>query len=244
MNDELMKDFLLEAFPNPERKGCPDEITLKSLAEDRLPVDDPARVHIVSCSPCYAEYRHFRQDWIESGAASTSPLTIVPKAVASHTKPVGTRLAILALAASLVAVVGGGIWLEHRHAQPSQISEVQPVDATVDLFDNGTFRGGADAPPPAKEAAPLQQVSLPAAPIHLKVILPRFSDAGRYKVNVSRDNSGNQIVASGTGEAVETGGKVFLSVALNLSHTSPGSYYLGTVRGSDDGTYYYPLKIN
>ena len=72
MNPDLMKDFLLETFPNPERKGCPDDKTLEALAEDRLPAEHPARLHVGSCSECYAEYRHYRLDWEESNAVAST----------------------------------------------------------------------------------------------------------------------------------------------------------------------------
>ena len=70
MNDDLLNDFLLEAFPNPERKGCPDEKTLRAFAEDRLPPGSPTLQHVASCSECYAEYRHYRQDWKEANTQS------------------------------------------------------------------------------------------------------------------------------------------------------------------------------
>jgi hypothetical protein len=86
---------------------------------------------------------------------------------------------------------------------------------------------------------------LPAAIVHLSVVLPRFSEAGSYRVNVSTDKTGSQIVASGTGNAFEgDGDKVSLNVTLDLRGAKPGAYFLATVRGTDNGTYYYPLKIN
>jgi hypothetical protein len=39
---DFIKDYFLEANPNPERVGCPGEATIKALAEDRLPVSHPA----------------------------------------------------------------------------------------------------------------------------------------------------------------------------------------------------------
>ena len=62
MNRELMKDFLREQFPNPERKGCPDEDVLQALAEDRIAPNDPALLHVGSCSECYTEYLHLRRE--------------------------------------------------------------------------------------------------------------------------------------------------------------------------------------
>ena len=54
----------------------------------------------------------------------------------------------------------------------------------------------------------------------------------------------SQIVASGAGLASESQGKVTLNVALDLRAAKTGAYFLATIRGADNGTYYYPLKVN
>jgi len=53
---DLIKEFLLESFPNADRTGCPDEETLLAFADKRLPTDHPARLHVFTCSECFAEY--------------------------------------------------------------------------------------------------------------------------------------------------------------------------------------------
>ena len=53
---DLIEELLFDAFPNPERVGCPDEATLMALAQDKLLCDDPVCLHVVSCSECFAEY--------------------------------------------------------------------------------------------------------------------------------------------------------------------------------------------
>jgi hypothetical protein len=111
------------------------------------------------------------------------------------------------------------------------------VNANVDLFNAGTVRGEDD------DTNALKQVSLPAAIVQLSVTLPRFSDAGRYEVLVSRDKSGAEVVAKGSGDAVASTGKVIVGVTLDLRAAKPGAYYLATVRGSDNGMYYYPVQI-
>jgi hypothetical protein len=250
LNPDLMKDFLLETFPNPERKGCPDDKTLEALAEDRLPAEHPARLHVGSCSECYAEYRHYRLDWEESKATASTrnsdalsgTVEVTPSSSARVPKTSRLRAVPLALAASLIVMCSGGyLAIKHYHAANApgtQVASSQPVSAAVDLFNSGTLRGADD------DTTPLQEVSLPAAIVHLSVLLPRFSDAGSYKVAVSTDKIGSQIVASGMGNAVEEAGdKVTLNVTLDLRGARPGAYFLATVRGTDNGTYYYPLKI-
>jgi hypothetical protein len=247
LNPDLMKDFLLETFPNPERKGCPDDKTIEAMAEDKLSEGHPARLHVGSCSECYAEYRHYRLDWEESQASTkklpidSELVAVIPSVAARVKKP--WRFGVLPLAASLLVMCSGGyIAFRHYHSednQRSQIASAQPVTATVDLFNIGTLRGADD------DTTPLQEVTLPAAIVHLSVVLPRFSETGSYKVNVSTDKTGSQVVASGTGYAIEgDGGKVSVNVSLDLRAAKPGAYFLATVRGTDNGTYYYPLKIN
>jgi hypothetical protein len=236
LNPDLMKDFLLEAFPNPERKGCPDDKTIEALAEDKLPPNHPARLHVGSCSECYAEYRHYRQDWEEANVTTA----FFDRSQVKRSRQL--KAVPWAVAAGMLLMFGGG-YAAFRHYQPApaarpQLASVEPVDISVDLFDRGTARG------PVVEAAPLQETSLPSSIVNLALVLPRFSDTGSYVVNVSRDKSGAQVVASGSGNAVEDGGKVSLKVTLDLRAAQPGAYFLATVRGTDNGTYYYPLKIN
>ena len=241
-----MKEFLLEAFPNPERKGCPDEETLKALAEDRLPPHHSARLHVGSCSECFAEYRGYRLEWEDRKVID--PLA-APPVTASVAKPdslqpiAGTHSPMRSwmLAASLLVLVGGGV-LAFLYGTPKagpdrQVASSQPINASVDLFTSGTLRGSGD------DAAPLQEVSLSASIVHLSVVLPRFSEVGRYDVLVSKDKAGTQIVAMGAGNATEIAGKVGVEVTLDLRAARPGSYFLATVRGVDSGTYYYPLRI-
>ena len=72
---DLIKEFFLEAFPNPERTDCPAEEVLRSLAEGRLPPGHSALLHIASCSECFREYRSFcfeLQDAQDQGTAKSA----------------------------------------------------------------------------------------------------------------------------------------------------------------------------
>jgi hypothetical protein len=110
------------------------------------------------------------------------------------------------------------------------------VDRTIDLFNHGTVRGAADP-------NPLEAVSLPSTLVHLHLILPRFSEPGSYVVAVSKDRAGTAIAARGSGKTVADGPRLFLDVPLDLRGAPAGSYFLATVRESDNGTYYYPLNV-
>ena len=70
MNPDLLKDYLLTAFPNPERKDCPDEQVIKGLAERAVPLHDAAMQHVATCSECYSEYLNYRKDFDERSGLS------------------------------------------------------------------------------------------------------------------------------------------------------------------------------
>jgi hypothetical protein len=251
LNDDLLDDFFLESFPNPERKGCPDDETLQAFSEDRLPPGNPVLSHVSACSECYREYLHYRQDWKEASedgavlaprAQTSAP---IPIAAPQQPRPAVRPLRGWAIAAGLAVVLGTGFYFAHEHhSAPAEgglvASNVSPSPGSVDvdLFNAVTARGGGD------DATPLEQVSLPSSLVNLSVTLPRFSQSGPYQILVSKDRAGLDVVARGTGQAVETEKKVRLTVSLDLRQTAPGTYFLATVRGSDNGTYYYPLKIN
>jgi len=221
-----IRQFFLEANPNPERQGCPDEKTLKEMAENRLPADHPARLHLASCSPCFAEFRSFKLQF-ENGR-SLWRRNLVWAIAACLLLAVGIYGSSLLFKKSELNVVKGGA------LKPTQ--ELAAVDQTIDLFNHGTVRGGS-------EPNPLDAVSLPSTLVHLRLILPRFSDPGSYVVAVSKDRAGTAIVARGSGKTVADGPRLFLDVALDLRGASVGSYFLATVRESDNGTYYYPLNV-
>jgi hypothetical protein len=220
-----IRQFFLEANPNPERQGCPDEKTLKDIAQNKLPLKHPARLHLASCSPCFAEFRSFKEQY--DAARSLK------------------RRVLWAVAACLVVAAGiyGSRVLLERKAQSAIGNRAQPGNAqtiandrTIDLFNHGTVRGGS-------EPSPLDAVSLPSSLVRLRLILPRFSDPGSYTVAVSKDKGGSDIVARGSGMTVAAGPRLLLEVTLDLRRAQVGSYFLATVRESDNGTYYYPLKV-
>src|SRR5689334_16705561 len=56
----LLQEAILRNYPNPERRGCPDQPNLNAAANRRLPHEDPLWQHITHCSPCYQRFLEFR----------------------------------------------------------------------------------------------------------------------------------------------------------------------------------------
>jgi hypothetical protein len=62
--------------------------------------------------------------------------------------------------------------------------------------------------------------------VHLSVTLPRFSQAGRYEIRVSKDKAGTQVVAQGAGAAVDNAGNTEVKVELDLRAAKAGWHVL------------------
>jgi hypothetical protein len=51
------KSYLSEAFPNPQRIGCPADSDLQRMAEHPIEARDAAvSEHLTCCSPCFRRY--------------------------------------------------------------------------------------------------------------------------------------------------------------------------------------------
>jgi len=215
---DFIRKFFLKANPNPDRVGCPDRDTLKAIAENTVPPDHPNRLHLASCSPCFEEFRELKE---------------------AHRAKARRRTIIFAAAVAAcfgIAVVGVRFLVWPRRAVPNVETASATVTKTVDLFKVGTFRG---VQPNQLEDA----VSLPAARVRINLILPRLSESGLYRVCVTRDKTGQDIVAEGTAPAAADGPREIVIVTLNLRSATPGFYFLSTTRDKEEASYYYPVKI-
>jgi hypothetical protein len=154
------------------------------------------------------------------------------------------RLATIATlcAACLVAgFFGATYWnrqhivaIENRSAKQQQPTAI--IDRTLDLTDYGTYRGAGEQPsqPP---------LNLPAALLHVNLILPRFSESGAYTIMVASDRTGNGRLACTTAIAATTGHQTKLAVTLDLRGAKPGDYFLLTELSGQEAFYSYLLKI-
>jgi hypothetical protein len=114
------------------------------------------------------------------------------------------------------------------------------IPETIDLSNAGTLRG---LPSNSAEPGPLQSVSLPAALVRVKIILPRFSRPGQYTVAVTRDQTVNDPLAQGNATSIGSDDREEVSVDLDLRKSKPGKYFLSTTHEQDQASYYYPLQI-
>jgi len=195
---------------------CPDVPFLKLLAKKlrQISLTDPRVSHVANCPICMNTLLELRE--------------------IHHTRQ---RRLVLTLAIASCLLVTAAIFAFHlRSPNPqNQVASEAVIPQTVNLWDAGAFRG--DQP------GQLLSVSLPAALVRVTVILPRFSEAGRYVVAVTRDQRGNELLAQGEANATDDQSRKEMSVLLDLRNSKPGSYFLATTHEKDQASYYYPLQI-
>lgn len=195
---------------------CPDEAFLRGLARrsKSISLSDPLIDHAANCPKCMNRILAMRRN---------------------DARLDRKKLAFGLATASLVIVVGLIAWFHYEQHRQQTVAIAAPVSKVVDLSNSGTYRG--------EQPGQLQSVILPAAPVVLTIILPRFSPTGQYLVAVTRDQSGNGVVAEGLASASSRDGQERVSLNLNLRSAKAGAYFLSTTHEQDQAAYYYPLRI-
>ena len=195
---------------------CPDEVFLRALARrsKSIALSDSRVDHAATCPNCMKRLLALRQ-----------------KSQSQRRKLAWA----LAGAVCFILVVGFVAWSRYENKKEQTLAQTQPIPETVDLWNAATYRG--------QQPGQLQSVLLPAARIHLTIILPRFSLAGQYLVAATRDQNGNGVVGEGTAATVASGAQQKVSVDLDLRSVKTGAYFLSTTHEQDQTAYYYPLQI-
>ena len=194
---------------------CPDSLFLRKLAKrsSEVSLDDPRVSHAANCPLCMRQL------------------------FAAHEESRSRRLKLVFAVAATSCLLVAALFLGSRNwGRPTEDripTDMAAVTQTVDLSNAGTFRGD--------QAAPLQAVSLPAALVKVTIILPRYSEPGRYVVSVTRDQRGSNLLASSIGTTNDSRDRV--EVVLDLRKSPPGAYFLSTTHEQDQASYYYPLQI-
>ncbi|MBS1821285.1 MAG: hypothetical protein JST61_04835 [Acidobacteria bacterium] len=194
---------------------CPDEAFLEDLARRsrRIALSDPRVDHAATCSICMNRLLALRCEH----RSRQQKLVFA------------TAIAVCVIIAAIVTIT------RYEIGNHSLASNMAPIAETVNLWDTGAFRG--------QQPGPLQSVSLPAALVRVRIILPRFSSPGRYVVAVTHDPSGNGVVAEATANATSSGQQEIIVADLDLRSARAGRYYLATTHEQDQAAYYYPLQI-
>ena len=212
--------------PRDERTPeCPDDSFLRQYAArpGSFSLSDSRVQHVTSCGYCLPALLDFR-----------STVTV--------RRPASARIAAIAILCAACLIVGFVVakyWNRQNPAASNPPAGQQAsavIDRTLDLTNYGTFRG-------AEEQPPKPPLNLPAAMLHVNLILPRFSESGPYTIIVVAGREGTNRIAYATGNATLVGDQTKLTVTLDLRRAKPGNYVLLTELSGQDDWYSYPLQI-
>ena len=62
-DEQLVQQAFLDAFPNPDRLGCPGDQVIRAIAQKKIQSDDAVRRHMRRCSNCSQDLLTFREQW-------------------------------------------------------------------------------------------------------------------------------------------------------------------------------------
>jgi len=224
---DFTRSYLSEAFPNPERKGCPPDDALRVLASRPTQSDESISDHLTCCSPCFNAYmahlahervevvqsrRIRRATWIRRSLVTAVVTGILMLAIyvfftRPHEEP--------GVAPRTPAPSG-------KPGTPAQVpATAMYVPVLVDLSNASPVRGLHQG-----EACPTPQV-IPSSPlIDLSLQLPLGSEERGYSVRLT---SNRHVVWSGSAQARPENGQMLLHMHADFSHVPAGNYDLAVV---------------
>ncbi len=213
----LLQEAILRNYPNPERRGCPDQSSLRVAANRRLPHEDPLWQHITHCSPCYQDFLEFRAAVIDQRRAR---------------RRIGFAVAAVAAAALIAAIwVSAGyrsapkVPSDIAHQPPSSLGSGNTLTAVLNM-QASPVRGAEGSVPRTSELQRLPRARMS----RLLIYLPFGSDPGAYTVELLRDGGGTSPLATFSGSAEIRDGLTVLQVAPDLSQFPPGTYEFSVSR--------------
>jgi hypothetical protein len=190
-----VQESILRNYPNPERRGCPGNEVVRSVAaRSELKADDVWE-HITHCSPCYAEFLTYKDEF---------------RRTRQHEVRVRRRTLIGLAAAAAVAVPV--VLVTQRDDSAEQV-----VIAEWDLERYAPSRSLEQDPNQPPFRAPLKRGRIRAR-------LPLGTDKGTYQIEVRRTEEGAALKTA-TGNADIVNGHTILPFEIDLSDLAAGSYF-------------------
>jgi hypothetical protein len=213
VSTDPFEELLLRAYPNPNRNGCPGTLALRAAADNAVSFDDPTLQHVRQCSPCFAEFRVFRD----------------ARRNRERLRQVAVWTGIAALFLMCVSAIAISIHRRsHKLGNQNDLNSASSTGAkavprliALDFRSLETQRGAA---------LPNNDVSthswtIPATLVRLKLTLPFASDDGNYRLELRGD--GNATVKKFSGAALIKEGDTILTVdRVDLTGIPGGKYEL------------------
>jgi hypothetical protein len=217
--------YLSQAFPNPDRKGCPADEMLRLLANRPTKSDISIIDHVTCCSPCFNAYMahlgrlraelrsrrirrgsRIRRSLLTAGSLAMVVIAIYVLVIGWHSKPI--------LPPRIREGVGQAVSVSQGPANAVYL----PV--SIDLSSASPVRGAEAG------ASPKPQV-IPSNPLtDLSLRLPLGSEDREYSVMLSGNR---RVVWSRSAPAHLENGQMFLHMHADFSNVPAGNYDLMVV---------------
>src|SRR6266702_6557777 len=190
---DFARSYLSEAFPNPDRQGCPADAALRSLAFNPNVSEPTVTEHLAVCSPCFRRYSELLGE-LKSQPRVEPRLSFTRISAWSKAHPVLAGTTALCM---LLIVIGVGLWLRglrqpnsppmETNRKPNPTEPLNPTVAylpfSLDLSALSPVRGSE---PPA--IATQRRVPLPNSSLDLTLTLPLASPEELYELKLTADN--------------------------------------------------------
>jgi len=240
---DFARSYLSEAFPNPDRRGCPPDAALRSLAFNPTESQSGVTEHVASCSPCFRRYgellAEFKSQKVKEKRFIWDRISVWTNA---HPVLVGTAALCLLLIAIGVGLLLRGI--RQPNAPPIETNRkpnpTEPSNPTVaylpfslDLSSISPVRG-SESP-----SGNQRRVLVPNSPLALMMTLPLASPEGSYDLKLT---SQGQTFWSQTVQAHLQKGKTLIQVQADFTQMRIGNYSL-EVRSSSGIRFIQPVSI-
>ena len=240
---DFAHSYLSEAFPNPDRQGCPPDAALRSLAFNPTEAQAAVTEHLAACSPCFRRYGELLAE-LKSQREKDEGFTWGSISVWTKAHPVLAGTAALCL---LLIAIGVGFLLRSirqpntppidAHRKPNPTEPHNPTVAylpfRIDLSALSPVRGSE--PPTGTQ----RHVLVPKSPLNLTLALPLASPEGRYDLKLTAEG---QTFWSMPAQAHLQKGKTLIHVEADFAQIQAGNYSL-EVRSSTGIRFIQPVSI-
>jgi len=224
---DFARPYLSEAFPNPDRQGCPHDAALRALAFNPRESEPTVTEHLATCSPCFRRYSELLAE-LKSQSRVEARLSFTRISAWSKAHPVLAGTAALCM---LLIVIGVGLLLHgirqpnsppmDIHRKPNPTEPLNPTVAyspfSLDLSALSPVRGSGSA------AETQRRVPVPSSPFDLTLTLPLASAEGRYDLKLT---AGSGTVWSKSTQAYLHEGLTLIRVEADFRQVPAGSYNL------------------
>jgi hypothetical protein len=244
-NKELLdfaRSYLSEAFPNPDRQGCPPDAALRSLVFNPRENEPTVTEHLATCSPCFRRYSELLGELKSQPRGESRFFTRISAWSKAHPVLAGTAALCM-----LLIVIGVGLLLHgirqpnsppiDTHRKPNPTEPLNPTVAyspfSLDLSALSPVRGSESA------TGTQRRVPVPSSPLDLTLTLPLASADGRYDLRLT---GGSETVWSKSAQAHLLKGKTLIQVEADFRQIPPRNYNL-EVRSSSGIRLVQPVSI-